>query len=345
MALFDFVDVAGPYFEQIEEKVKGSFGITVGPALSSFLTGTTGHVLGEYINFVFDPESLLDMVPGVGHFLHSNPTLKALLLGIGGQLSFTIGENTAVVYAGVDTTCKRILGKSIEASTPYPSLSEFSFTIKPPSLSLSGGNAAAIRKGLDDATLTMTAILSTLLILCTLGAELYAYVQYKSSFSENPPNEQPRMVGVLKSFSLLLGNRLMALCVELEKVCQHAKDAVTKFETAEKLGKTALVFYSKDLISYPTLLARLQEAADDTQEATQELAACVATMRNAIIGLVGLAAVAAGILTAGLTAPESSNHEDSQTESKDNQAKNNNGRKDDLAESKTDHQDDAVAKE
>ncbi len=130
MGLFDWVELGmlgasktqekitgdpAEWFENFEKMFPGSFAITIGDALQSFIWGGRhSHVYGDDFKYVLDweaiEEALISKIPGGGAFLESSA--GALLMGLGGNSALIYGLDTSLKY-GETVAVKRATSTDI----------------------------------------------------------------------------------------------------------------------------------------------------------------------------------------------------------------------------------------
>jgi len=223
MGCFDWVELGAfsegtkgneGFAHSLEEAYKGSFGVTIGDALSSTFGGVNTHIFGERVTFICD---VLDLL-GMGALSEALPMLSALLNGAGGNSQFVMGPNTSAVYNGPYMTVLRgeKVERKSEALFPSPIVAAYHAIMR-----RRGGRVPASPE--QDAIAKAIAVLLVLTAVAAAICELLIHFLYPK-FGKTPTNEEEQeeiedygyMPSLLKMLDIVLTSRLLGIVNVLE---------------------------------------------------------------------------------------------------------------------------------
>ncbi len=196
MGIWDWVQTGIGIHNPSPSSFKGSYKVTVGTGLLSFMGGRHTHVFGPDARLVVDPEELLDQ------FLP--PWLTALTSGLCGNATFVYGTNTTATYVGPKVDIQRAprisrISKSFLARKGKGDHGEWTETQDDP---------------IDTAAAAAVAVLSLLAIAAAATFEIYMYVHYRDfSDEKGGPAETPMLMAI---GSYAIPSRLLAFMQWLE---------------------------------------------------------------------------------------------------------------------------------
>ncbi|MCZ2340360.1 MAG: hypothetical protein LC104_01025 [Bacteroidales bacterium] len=289
MGLFDWlegaaaIDSDSKFSEDFENLFPGAYTVTFGSSLSAIMPiGQTAHVYGDSIQYTVDWEGIivdgfLSKIPGVHHILESlgGGIASSLVMGASGYLNFVYGQNVGAVY-GITTNIQRgpstsITGKSwlFGGSAPSPGKTLFA----PPA----PANAASKQANIDSVVDVITTILSGIMILAGLVADVLAGTVYKTNDSEDDPHKQVN--NILKFGSSTITNRIMGLIIVAEKCGENLRNSVYRVPSMEDqlaIAKSDLASLEATISANKTdLEKRLKQAEDDALDAEKFLSAAI----------------------------------------------------------------------
>jgi hypothetical protein len=191
MGLFDWVEMGfvgqnvgsggeNAAAKAFEKLFKGSFSVTMGDALSSFVMGGRHtHIYGDEFKFVLDWESILEgllgRIPGVGEVLFAGIG-GALLNGAGGNTTMTYGHKVDLTY-GEQINVKRAVSAQATGKNYLWNWFTHHETMFTPSVTAAGGGTVLQQK-VDNICGVIGGILSALMVLSSLALELVAAIKY-----------------------------------------------------------------------------------------------------------------------------------------------------------------------
>lgn len=287
MGLFDWlegaaaVDPNSTFAKDFENIFPGAYTVTFGSTLNAVMPiGQTAHIYGDSIQYTVDWEGIildgfLGKIPAVHHALSSlgGGIASSIVAGASGYLNFIYGQNVGAIY-GITTNIQRgpstnITGKSwlFGGSTPSTGTPLF----KPPA----PAGAAAKQAEIDSAVDTITTILSGIMILAGLAADILAGTVYKTGDSEDDPHKQ--INNVLKFGSSFITNRIMGVIIAVEKFGEDTRNSIYRVPSMEdqlEIAKHDLECLENTIRANATdLEKRLKQAEDDAVDAEQFLSA------------------------------------------------------------------------
>jgi hypothetical protein len=229
MSVWDWVET-GLANNHVElPAMTGSFGVTIGDAVSGFFGARHTHIFGPDIKLVADPEDML-----MGKLEHFLPGVAQLLAGVGGNVTFCYGTNLTATYVGPKMEIRR--APTISKTTDYVL----------PRVKASGPVTSAgvpPVDPVDEAMLAAVAALSVLVICVPAALELAIRFKYPAYGSKPTTDEQKETIegygnspGVLKLCAYMVTSRLMALLKMLEDKGSWAQFAEQWIKEAEYLG-------------------------------------------------------------------------------------------------------------
>ena len=209
-------------FHNFLAQYKGSFGVTIGDALTGIVGARNTHIFGEEIKLVCD---VLDLL-GMSKLEEAFPIFSALLNGVGGQTTYVIGSNTNAHYKGPKMAIDRATAIN-RKNRPifYGMVEEETESANPPGAS----------EPTPDAIVTEDAVKALLILtsLITLAAELAVHFAYPKFGTSNPTEEQSEeiedygaMPEFVKMIAIIMPTRLMAFIrlLEEEESSVHAAE-------------------------------------------------------------------------------------------------------------------------
>jgi hypothetical protein len=180
---------------KFEELFKGSFSVTLGDALSSFVVGGRHtHIYGDEFKFVLDWEALLEgllgKLPGVGPILFHGIG-GALLNGAGGNTTLTFGHGVGLCFGESIDVKRAVTAKSTGKNylwdwfmahghgPPDPLAPANPFKPSPDPEPKPRADPL-LQKRVDDVCGVIAGVLSALMVLSSLAFELVAAFEYRS---------------------------------------------------------------------------------------------------------------------------------------------------------------------
>ncbi len=169
MSLWDWVQAGLGGTDTSLADYKGSYKVTTGTTLGSYIGGRHTHVFGPDIRMVVDPEELLaQTLP---------PSVTAVASGLTGNALFTFGTMTTATYVGPKVDIHRA-PKMSRVSSPFR-------------VGLAEDEQA---DPLNKASAIAVAALSTLAIASAAGFELAMYIHYRDfTDSTKGPGPAPKL--------------------------------------------------------------------------------------------------------------------------------------------------------
>ena len=258
------------WMENFESLFPGSFGVTVGDALASFIVGgRQTHIYGDEFKFVFDWEALIASVMGKafgGEFMTG--VGGALVFGLGGNASMVFGNDTGLKY-GESTGIKRAATTDITGSnfiTKYLSPEHETEGISSSFEATAHGQTAAEQQKLDKIAGVLGAILSAVMVLAALTVELLVKMETvkekKEKWSDSTIEFGPAgLTGLVRAADWSVTSRLAAMIVALEKVGSESRHAVSSLAQA-KNDLTQSITDSKSAAEQTAALALAQTKAE-----------------------------------------------------------------------------------
>jgi hypothetical protein len=308
MGVFDWIGLGASLFgsEKFAKHFKGSWGVTIGTAISGNYGSTMESYYGPYITHVVDtPIFNLAFLAG-RYFNPLDPFSGTVLGGMGGCVTWVYGPNTAVTYGGPysEVTRAKIFSKTAyTAETPEVPKAGIPLGLWGPGTDLIPAPKGNPPKGLeafeiataDKKTLLVVNLLSVLLNVTVATLELAAKFKYssfnpddKNKLEQPDPTEDDYPLGGINFILSFLPTRIMGLIYTLEL-------AGSLEAWGKAWVKAAKDFFNdvKDKVTYlPKLLvALLEKAGMTTADAIATLVFAV-WLLGIVIGIAVMAAVA-----------------------------------------------------
>jgi hypothetical protein len=216
MGMFDWV-AAGLLNKDIETPgFTGTYGTTMGDAVSGFYGSRHAHIFGPDVKLVCDIEDMI-----VTHGIEGGlklPFLAALLAGVGGNVTFCYGSNTTATYVGPKMEIRRA-----------ENITKTSDNI------IARVGATDV---VDTATVVAVTVLSALICATTAALEMaihFVYPKYGSTAASDHETIESygKLPEILKLCVIMVTTRLMAILKMLEDEGTWANLAEHYAEMAE----------------------------------------------------------------------------------------------------------------
>jgi hypothetical protein len=220
----------------------GSYSVSLGDTLSAFIgSGRQTHIVGDEIKYVLDWEGCLERIPYLHGLLNSFPI--SLLLGEGGNMTWTYGRKTDLHYFGPAIAIKRAGTLSATSKSNF-----FASDDLPPAKDKDKGHT--IKEGAEWAakqkiagwTGVPVALLSAAMLAISTGYEITARINYQDKYKKADKEATEKMTSMC-TVSLLLTTRMMYVVKAIELCTANAQNSISDFFDAEneiKLGTLAL---------------------------------------------------------------------------------------------------------
>lgn len=316
MGLFDWlegaaaIDSNSQFAEDFENIFPGAYTVTFGSSLNAVMPiGQTAHIYGDSIQYTVDWEGIivdgfLGKIPAVHHALSSlgGGIASSVVMGASGYLNFVYGQNVGAIY-GVTTNIQRgpstnITGKSWLFGGSSPSTGKTLFAPPAPA------GAASKQAEIDSAVDIATTILSGIMILAGLVADVLAGTVYKTGDSEDDPHKQ--INNILKFSSSAITNRIMGVIIAVEKFGEDTRNSIYRVPSMEDqldAAKNDMTSLESTISANRTdLEKRLKQAEDDAYAAEQFLRAGIDQLSQMVDGANSAATAAQDTANSAVTA-------------------------------------------
>lgn len=227
MSAFDWVECGLINKDAHIPAMGGSFGVTIGDALSGFFGARHSHIFGADIKLVADPEDML-----MGKLESFLPGVAQLLGGIGGNVTFCYGTNMTATYMGPKVEIRRAPANSKTTDYQLPRLKASGPVTK---------SGVPPLDPIDPELLAAVAVLSILIICVPAALELAIRFKYplygsKSASDEEAVEGYGKAPEIMKLCAYMVTSRLMGLLKMLEDKGSWGQFAEQWAKEAEYLG-------------------------------------------------------------------------------------------------------------
>ena len=158
----------------------GSYSVSLGDTLSAFIgSGRQTHIVGDEIKYVLDWEGCLEQLPLLHTLLNSFP--MSLLMGEGGNMTWTYGRVTNLHYIGPKIEIKRAGTLSATSKSNF-----FASDDRPKDVK--GGVEAAewaAKQKIAGWTGVATALLSAAMLAINTAYEVLARINYQDKYKKS----------------------------------------------------------------------------------------------------------------------------------------------------------------